>query len=54
MLHYRLAPQRALVIDEQLKEIERETLNCISLNVSNSERYVLAWINEREQHFVGV
>ena len=49
-----VAPQRALSIDEKLKEIESQTLDCLPLNVSNSERYVLAWINEREQHFVRV
>jgi hypothetical protein len=49
-----VAPRRAVSIDEKLKEIESQTLDCVPLNVSNSERYVLAWINERERHFVGV
>jgi hypothetical protein len=49
-----VAPQRALTMDEKLKEIEAQTLDCVALNASNSERYVLAWINEREQHFVEV
>jgi tetratricopeptide (TPR) repeat protein len=49
-----VAPQRAVSIDEKLKEIESQTLDCVPLNASNSERYVLAWINERERHFVRV
>jgi tetratricopeptide (TPR) repeat protein len=49
-----VAPQRAFSMDEKLKEIESQTVDCMALNISNSERYVLAWINEREQRFVGV
>jgi hypothetical protein len=41
-------------MDEQLKEIEVQTVDCLPLTASNSERYVLAWINEREHRFVGV
>jgi hypothetical protein len=47
-----VSPQRALDVDEQLKAIENETQNCPALNNSNSERYFLAWINERERYFV--
>jgi tetratricopeptide (TPR) repeat protein len=49
-----VSPQRASSIDETLKEIESQTLECVPLNMSNSERYVLAWINETERRFVGM
>jgi tetratricopeptide (TPR) repeat protein len=46
-----IAPQRVSSLDETLRDIESQTLHCVPLNASNSERYVLAWINEREHHF---
>ena len=49
-----VAPQRVIRLDEKLKEIEDQTHDCQPLSNSNSERYALAWINEREQYFVGL
>jgi hypothetical protein len=47
-----VAPQRAIRLDEKLKEIEDQTRDCEPLSNYNSERYAVAWINEREHYFV--
>jgi tetratricopeptide (TPR) repeat protein len=49
-----VSPVRAKLVRQKLDEIATQTQNCPPIGVSDAERYVLAWINERQRYFVGL
>ncbi|APG08477.1 hypothetical protein BKD09_09060 [Bradyrhizobium japonicum] len=48
-----VTPPRAKAVRQQLEDIETMTRDCTSMSVTDAERYVVAWINDRIRYFVG-
>lgn len=48
-----VSPVREAVVRRTLTEMEAQTRDCPAMSVSDAERYVVAWINERQKYFVG-
>jgi hypothetical protein len=48
-----VSPVRESAVRQTLTEIEFQTRDCPPMGVSDAERYVVAWINDRQKYFVG-
>jgi tetratricopeptide (TPR) repeat protein len=49
-----VSPIRENAVRQRLVEIENQTCDCPPMSSFEAERYVVAWINEREKYFVGL